>query len=107
MIDPTFGQFAGLPAMRRFAEETGGWPEETEDWQWCARFAYQVIERRGTGGGNFRLMYSRFLEEAGHEEGAELAAAGGGRLEGAGARRSARPASERSPSRTRGAGSAS
>ena len=24
---------------------------------------YQVIERRGTGGGNFRLMYSRFLDE--------------------------------------------
>jgi Domain of unknown function (DUF4872) len=33
-----------------------------------------VIERRGTGGGNFRLMYSRFLKEAGHEEGTELAA---------------------------------
>ena len=44
-----------------------------EDWQWCARFAYQVIERRGTGGGAFRLMYSRFLEEAGREE-APLAA---------------------------------
>jgi len=25
-----------------------------------------VIERRGTGGGNFRLMYSRFLEEVGN-----------------------------------------
>jgi hypothetical protein len=33
-----------------------------------------VIERRGTGGGCFRLMYSRFLEEAGREE-APLAAA--------------------------------
>ena len=30
-----------------------------------------MIERRGTGGGNFRLMYSRFLAEAGREE-AEL-----------------------------------
>jgi uncharacterized protein DUF4872 len=27
-----------------------------------------VIERRGTGGGNFRRMYSRFLEEAGYDE---------------------------------------
>ena len=27
-----------------------------------------MIERRGTGGGNFRLMYSRFLEEAGRSE---------------------------------------
>ena len=35
------------------------------DWQWCARFNYQVIERRGTGGGNFRRMYSRFLAEVG------------------------------------------
>ena len=29
-----------------------------------------MIERRGTGGGNFRKMYSRFLEEAGYEEAA-------------------------------------
>jgi hypothetical protein len=45
-----------------------------DDWQWCARFAYQVIERRGTGGGNFRLMYSRFLDEVGESAGAKLAA---------------------------------
>ena len=43
-------------------------PPRPEDWQWCARFLYQVIERRGTGGGNFRLMYSRFLDEVGREE---------------------------------------
>jgi hypothetical protein len=49
-----------------------------DDWQWCARFAYQVIERRGTGGGAFRLMYSRFLEEAGRDE-APLAAAAAAR----------------------------
>ena len=47
--------------------------EVAEDWQWCARFGYQVIERRGTGGGAFRLMYSRFLEEARRPE-APLAA---------------------------------
>jgi hypothetical protein len=74
MIEPSFGQFAGLPALRRLAEDAGRWPADAEDWQWCARFAYQVIERRGTGGGNFRLMYSRFLGEAGYEEGAGLAA---------------------------------
>ena len=68
MLEPTWGEFAGLPAVRRFAAEAGSWPEQTEDWQWCARFGYQVIERRGTGGGNFRLMYSRFLEEAGYTE---------------------------------------
>jgi hypothetical protein len=73
MIDPPLGEYEGLPALRRFAAEVGEWPRELEDWRWCARFGYQVIERRGTGGGNFRLMYSRFLGEAGNEH-AELAA---------------------------------
>lgn len=68
MLEPTMGEFQGVPALRRLADEIGSWPEATEDWQWCARFLYQVIERRGTGGGNFRRMYSRFLEEAGFEE---------------------------------------
>jgi hypothetical protein len=73
MLEPFFGPFGGIPALERLAEEAGVWPDAVEDWQWCARFAYQVIERRGTGGGCFRLMYSRFLEEAGREE-ASLAA---------------------------------
>ncbi len=68
MVEPTWGEFAGLPAVERLAAEAGSWPEVAEDWQWCARFAYQVIERRGTGGGAFRLMYSRFLEEADRPE---------------------------------------
>ena len=68
-----FGEFEGLGAVERLAAEAGSWPEAAEDWQWCARFLYQVIERRGTGGGDFRLMYSRFLEEAGRPE-APLAA---------------------------------
>jgi len=73
MLEPPFGEFGGLPAIERLAAEAGSWPQAVEDWQWCARFAYQVIERRGTGGGCFRLMYSRFLAEAGREE-APLAA---------------------------------
>jgi hypothetical protein len=68
MLEPELGDFQGLPALRRFAAEVGDWPEQAEDWRWCARFLYQVIERRGTGGGNFRLMYSRFLAEAGYDE---------------------------------------
>ena len=68
MLEPELGDFQGLPALHRFAAEVGDWPEAAEDWRWCARFLYQVIERRGTGGGNFRLMYSRFLEEAGYEQ---------------------------------------
>ena len=73
MLEPPMGEYEGLPALRRFAAELPRWPEEVTDWQWSARFGYQVIERRGTGGGNFRLMYSRFLAEAGRPE-AELAA---------------------------------
>jgi hypothetical protein len=75
MLEPSFGEYAGLPAVRRLAAEAGSWPEAADDWRWCARFAYQVIERRGTGGGNFRLMYSRFLAEAGRTDAAPLAAA--------------------------------
>ena len=73
MTEPEFRDFSGLDAVHRLAAEAGSWPEVAEDWKWCARFGYQVIERRGTGGGCFRLMYSRFLEEAGRPE-APLAA---------------------------------
>ena len=75
MLQPPLGEFEGLPALRRFAAEVGDWAEAAEDWQWCARFLYQVIERRGTGGGNFRKMYARFLEEAGYDESAIAAEA--------------------------------
>ena len=78
MIEPAMGEFEGLPALRRFAAEVGSWPQQISDWQWSARFCYQVIERRGTGGGNFRLMYSRFLAEAGRDE-SEIAAQAAGR----------------------------
>ena len=77
MVEPEFREFSGLGAVHRLSEEAGSWPEVAEDWQWCARFGYQVIERRGTGGGAFRLMYSRFLEEAGRPE-APLAAEAAG-----------------------------
>jgi hypothetical protein len=76
MLEPPFGEFGGLPALERLAAEVGSWPEAVEDWRWCARFAYQVIERRGTGGGCFRPMYARFLAETGYEQAALAAAAG-------------------------------
>jgi butirosin biosynthesis protein H-like/uncharacterized protein DUF4872 len=78
MVASEFGEFSGLGAVERLAREAGSWPEVAEDWQWCARFGYQVIERRGTGGGAFRLMYSRFLEEAGRPEAPLAAAAAAG-----------------------------
>lgn len=74
MLDPELGEFEGLPALRRLRDEIGAWPADAPDWNWSARFNYQVIERRGTGGANFRALYSRFLAEVGRDAGAELAA---------------------------------
>jgi hypothetical protein len=77
MLAPPLGDYEGLPGLRQFAAEVGSWPELLDDLQWSARFNYQVIERRGTGGGNFRAMYSRFLGEAEHplaEKAAEASA---------------------------------
>jgi hypothetical protein len=68
MLEPSLGEYQGIPALSRLADEIESWPAAAEDWRWCARFLYQVIERRGTGGGNFRRMYARFLEEAGYPE---------------------------------------
>lgn len=66
MRSPAAGESQGLPALRRFAAEVGSWPTDVPDWRWCARFTYQVIERRGTGGAGFRALYARFLDEVGH-----------------------------------------
>ena len=56
--------FQGITGLEKWIKElTEVWPN-LSDWQWTARFAYQVIERRGTGGGGFRLMYADFLKEA-------------------------------------------
>lgn len=54
---------AGLGAMRIFADDVGSWIEQP-DAAWCYRYAYQVIEKRGTGGANFRRLYRDYLMEA-------------------------------------------
>lgn len=51
----------GIPAMRQFARDLPTW-DALEDPSWAARFAYENVERRGTGGGAFRRMYADFLE---------------------------------------------
>lgn len=61
----------GLPALESFAASVGAW-SEAPDAAWCARFAGQVIEKRGNGGGLFRAMYARFLDQAGLGELAAL-----------------------------------
>lgn len=56
-------QMQGLGALAAWQAEIDQWPD-FDDWQWTARLAYQVIEKRGTGGGGFRLMYRDFLQTA-------------------------------------------
>ncbi len=55
--------FGGIGGMEMLAAEFAGWGD-TPDWEFCARFGYQIIERRGTGGSAFRKMYAQFLREA-------------------------------------------
>jgi hypothetical protein len=52
----------GIAGIRRFARELPDWAE-LEDAAWTARFAYQNVERRGTGGGAFRRLYGAFLAQ--------------------------------------------
>ena len=54
----------GSAAMSKVSESILQWPGQ-KDASWCFRWAYQIIERRGTGGGAFRKIYAEFLEEAG------------------------------------------
>lgn len=58
-------QFVGLKAIENFRDELSTWFEFEDSW-WTFRFAYQVIERRGTGGGAFRYMFSDFLRDVLH-----------------------------------------
>jgi len=53
----------GVAAMDNAIAQIPTW-QYLDDWQWHARFAYQSLEKRGTGGGNFRFMYADFLDEA-------------------------------------------
>lgn len=62
ILDDT-NDFQGIAALKKWQSEIMSWGE-LPDWQWTARFAYQIIERRGTGGGGFRVMYADFLKEA-------------------------------------------
>ncbi len=55
---------SGLSALDTWIELLPRWREQ-ENWRWLLRFAYQVIEKRGTGGAGFRAMYADFLLEAG------------------------------------------
>ncbi|HET9577873.1 MAG TPA: DUF4872 domain-containing protein [Usitatibacter sp.] len=62
MLEPAVAG-TGIPAMRKLVGEHAAW-RDSPDWAWSARFAYQGIEKRGTGGGGFRRLYAAFLEES-------------------------------------------
>ena len=53
----------GIAGMKFLAVDFEHW-REVSDWQLCARLGYQIIERRGTGGGFFRKMYAHYLRQA-------------------------------------------
>jgi hypothetical protein len=55
--------FGGQTALEKFADRVSGY-QTRADANWIARFGYQVIEKRGTGGGMFRKLYAEFLREA-------------------------------------------
>ena len=52
----------GLTGMMFFAGDLVNWAD-LNDSQFVARFGYQAIEKRGTGGGNFRYLFADFLTE--------------------------------------------
>ncbi len=53
---------AGIAGMKTLADDLANWGD-APDWQFCARFGYQIVERRGTGGGAFCKMYADYLRE--------------------------------------------
>jgi len=53
----------GISGLRAMSASLPAWMD-APDFSWCCRFAYQMIEKRGTGGSAFRRMYAAFLREA-------------------------------------------
>jgi len=54
---------SGVRMIKEWSNDLPSW-KDAPDWKWCARFGYQVIEKRGVGGGGFRWIYRDFLREA-------------------------------------------
>lgn len=65
MLDPPIGNL-GIKGIRRTADEIGNWKEMFSEKELRLNLftLYIFIEIGGTGGGSFRYMYSRFLNEA-------------------------------------------
>lgn len=66
MLNPPIKNL-GVKGIRYFASEIVGWLKEFPPKKFSLGYemAYTYIEENGTGGGCFRYLYSRFLNEAG------------------------------------------
>jgi len=57
----------GVGEIERFAADLPEW-HDLDEAAWTIRFAYQNIERRGTGGGAFRRLFADFLAQAAEQD---------------------------------------
>jgi hypothetical protein len=60
--DPSAEISMGLPGMAAFLADLPEW-QTRDDRRFLAKYASDCIEKFGTGGGNFRVMYAEFLRE--------------------------------------------
>jgi len=66
MLNPPTRNF-GIKGIRRLADDILNWPKilDPKQLKLTLFLAYIDMEEAGTGGGNFRKLYSRFLKETG------------------------------------------
>jgi hypothetical protein len=63
---PYMDRFGGLASVSRFCRQAARWGRlfAGEELQLITSLAWLMLEKAGTGGGNFRILYGRFLGEA-------------------------------------------
>jgi hypothetical protein len=66
MRAPYMDRFGGLASVTRFCRQAARWGRvfSGEELPLLTSLAWLMIEKAGTGGGNFRILYGRFLAEA-------------------------------------------